>query len=401
MGKPMVWTKKEIEQLITARKEGLTIKDIHKIYFNYRTFESVEHQVKRKCSGEEFLTAKERYNSKLIAKVKQDQNSKIEEKFELLLAAIQEGMKQIMDEPTLVGKFIKDAKKDTEIPVLFLSDLHIGERHEGKGEEYNKRIFENRMAYLTSKVIHISKNILSKAYNLPELKIFLGGDCITNEILFPSQPFEIDMSLTEQVFKGAKVLAYNFNELSKYFEKITVYTVNGNHGRNSKYSNPSTSWDYVFYKAIEAATQNNKRIVYNIEEKDFKQIIDIEGHRFMLTHGDRIKTSMGIPLYGLIRAVSNWVSMYIEDFTNLKYFCFGHFHTSGFFSWNKRKIIMNGTLNSGGQFSTKEIKMVPSLSQLFWGVSKTRGITWHYELDVSHVGEPTGKEKYLTVKNVD
>lgn len=401
-GYTTTWTQQELNLLQQGINEKLSNNQIVAKYLPHRTFQAVKSKRIDLRSGSvavinKELNARDKYIQQSVAKMKQNQQDKIEEKWALLEGAIKECMYKVKDVPCLVGKYNKDAKKTTEVPVLMLSDLHIGEKHEGIGEEYNKQIFQNRMAYLTSKVIHISKDILSKAYNLPELKIFMGGDIITNEILFPSQPFEIDMSITEQVFEGAKIVAENINRLSQYFQKIEIFAVSGNHSRVTKFSNPTTSWDYFFYKAVESALQNNPRVKFNIELKDFKQIIEIEGHQFMLTHGDRIRAFQGIPLYGIIRAVSNWVSMFIEQYPRLKYFCFGHFHVSSILNWNRRKILMNGTFNSGGQFASKEMKSFPSISQLFWGVSKSRGITWHYELDLEKIKEVKGKADYLDI----
>ena len=122
------------------------------------------------------------------------------------------------------------------------------------------------------------------------------------------------------------------------------------------------------------------------------------GNKFLLFHGDRIKMQNRTPHYGIENAVARWVSMFHED--NIKYFCLGHFHTAGMFSWNRRKIILGGTFLSGSQYAEKEIKLAPSISQWFFGCAE-RGITWSYELDLEKIGEPTGKEKYYELYKGD
>ncbi len=399
MKKPMPWTKDEIKKLKEARKEGLTISDIHSKLFPYRTFDGVEHKIKRSCVGDEFVSAREKYNESLVAKARKSQEDKAEEKWAMLQAAITESMCRVKEVPCIVGKKQDGVKRHTEIPVLHLTDLHIGERHEGTTdiERYNKTIFEKRMAYLTSKVIHITQDLMSKSYNLPELRIIMSGDIVSNEVLFPGQPFEIDMVVMDQIFEGAKIIAENINEMSKYFPKIIIDCVPGNHGRIGKFHSTRSNFDIFFYKALQAALQNNKRIKIDIEEHDFKKIVEIMGQQFMIFHGDRIKMSQQVPYYGITAAVSRWVSMFIEQFPKLKYFVMGHFHTASYISFNNRKIIMGGTFNPGGQFVSKEIRLAPSLSQWLFGVNEKR-ITWKYELDVSEVNEKTDIKKYTQIK---
>jgi hypothetical protein len=89
--------------------------------------------------------------------------------------------------------------------------------------------------------------------------------------------------------------------------------------------------------------------------------------------------------------------MYIEKYPKLKYFCLGHFHTAAQINWNLRKIILGGTFNSGGQFSSKEIKTASSISQWFFGVSKSRGITWSYELGLDKIKEIDSKQKFSDI----
>jgi hypothetical protein len=392
------WTEEEIDMLVKGKQEGLSSREVQSLYLNHRTVDSVSCKMSKVEVTDRAPSAKDKYMENSLVKFKQKQAEKLEEKWELFLAAMKECMAKVKDVPCLVGKYNKDEKKSKEVPVLMLTDLHIGEKHEGEGEEYNKEIFQNRMAYLTSKVLSISKNILSKAYYMPELKIFMLGDMITGECIFPTQSFQIDLNLTQQIFQGAKIVSENINQLSKYFKKITVISVGGNHGRLGAFNDPKNSYDYFFYKAVEAALQNNRRVEFQIEENDFKQIIDIEGHQFMLFHGDGIKGGgNGTPLYGIIRAVSNWTSMYIEKYPKLKYFCLGHFHTAAQINWNLRKIILGGTFNSGGQFSSKEIKTASSISQWFFGVSKSRGITWSYELGLDKIKEIDSKQKFSDI----
>ena len=146
-GSTVKWSNKELELLIKGINEGLTNKQIQGKYLPLRTVESIKSRRIKLTEAEisqPILTAKEEYIKQSVIAMKKDQDTKINAKWKLLENAIKECMYKVKKLPCLVGKYNPDSGRQKEVPILMLTDLHIGEKSQGKGEEYNKNIFQNR-----------------------------------------------------------------------------------------------------------------------------------------------------------------------------------------------------------------------------------------------------------------
>jgi len=87
---------------------------------------------------------------------------------------------------------------------------------------------------------------------------------------------------------------------------------------------------------------------------------------FSYSHGDNVKSYMGIPFYGLDRMVKKITSMFNKY---IHYFCVGHFHDPASLSDN---IFINGTMVGGSNLSINRMNTlsVPSQKMFYFDLEK-------------------------------
>ena len=153
-------------------------------------------------------------------------------------------------------KPIKVSKKITsEEILLLLSDPHIGEvvnPDEMAGiNEYNFDIYKQRMDFLGSNVINITKGKLV-GYNFETLNVAMLGDMVTGQI-HDELVETAEGTIIEWCIGGALVMAQFYLDLAQHFKHIQVHCVVGNHGRMHKkprFKHRYVNWDYMFYMTL-------------------------------------------------------------------------------------------------------------------------------------------------------
>jgi len=270
-----------------------------------------------------------------------------EKALEVLTDIVKRGAIEASPVLTLPKYNIKQGKGDEEELVLLFSDLQVGH----KSPSTNMAVLENRMDKLTQAVIKIT-TLQRNSIPIKRLHIFALGDMIQSEDIMTKVDLDsLEMVLMDQVFKGALPMTEKLllTLLPLFPDGIDVWCVPGNHGAISKMSAPSTNWDTIIYKMLQAKTENYKGIRWHIEEKLFYQQVKIMGRTFMLSHGDCIPRYLNIPIYGVTQRAMRWQGS-IGEF---EYMTLGHFHTPLRMDWNNTEIIINGCFMSEDQWVKK------------------------------------------------
>ena len=178
------------------------------------------------------------------------------------------------------------------------------------------------------------------------------------------------------------------------------------------------NWDYVMYKFIEKSMINYKNINFNLN-KSWMQMATVQNKKFLLIHGDDIKSWGGLPFYGLQRAEGRYRSL-LEQFKtpneayaickpywdkcqknpddagaaleliqnimlyskSFDYLVAGHYHIPATIPTGAGgKIILNGAFVGGDMYSLKNLQSAFPPVQKFFGVNK-KGVTWQYDLEL-------------------
>jgi len=198
-------------------------------------------------------------------------------------------------------------KKAEETAVLHLSDLHIGKIT----SSYDSAVASERVNRLIEKVIRIT-NVRRSAAAIESIHIYVGGDIIEGEEIFPHQAHLIDQSVFEQAVRTAPaIMCRAITTLLKEFRYVKISCVAGNHGRNGPKgtrAHPRTNWDTVCYEVMKMGLLgiNGKRA----ETKD-RVTIDISDEFYivdrvydwgnLIVHGHEIRGGFaGFPWYGCV-----------------------------------------------------------------------------------------------------
>lgn len=282
--------------------------------------------------------------------------------------------------PFVVGKRIRD-KEDM---VLEFADRHFGK----VTEDYNLDIAQKRMNNLlttTMRIIELHRPI-------GKLYIFNVGDNVQGENIYQgSRIGETACGAFEQIYDYAVPIDVRFLvSISQCVEAIEYYGVPGNHGKYGKEATPLSNWDNFFYKALEHATINQKNIKIHCF-RQFYQMVNIQGFKNFIFHGDQVRTNYGIPSYGLRRKLQEWYA----HFGGFHYAHCGHWHTWEGGQVNEvARFEVCPPLVTGDEWAIEVIGRASKPIQLCFGIHPKKGQTWKYQLytDPNHFPVPYGEK---------
>jgi len=229
---------------------------------------------------------------------------------------------------------------------LCISDVHVGK----KTQTYNSTVFKERLNNLCDKYVKTTKQ-LGTFNEIDNLNIFILGDIIDGELVYPTQAHHIEMDIDDAVDIAVNEFTYAVSGIQEELGlPLNIYTVRGNHGRTGRFNSEKTNWDTVFYKRLNDRLFINSKIVLNITD-DWYNTANICGHKFLIIHGEMIRAYEGIPFYGINKKVGRWYTGGIPaKFNNV---VLGHFHTCYDEHWNDIRIMGNGTFVTDDDFSQR------------------------------------------------
>jgi len=232
--------------------------------------------------------------------------------------------------------------------ILLLSDIHYGEEIRageiGGINAYNRLIFQERKDAYVRGVRSIIRHHQS-AHPVRELRIFDLGDGVDGDMIFRSQRLHQDLDLMQQVFGLVEEKAEIILSFLDLVDTVTVECVPGNHGRvGPKGDNKSyVNWDYVVARTLAYKLAQFSDRVKVVAPESFFHITEVEGHTWLLWHGDDVKAWQGIPWYGIQRAIGNWVQIFNATGQRFEYAAIGHFHTDAKVDITAGEVFVNGS----------------------------------------------------------
>lgn len=338
---------------------------------------------------------------------------------DLIIEKIEGSLAKVPQITTEDFKYTKTAIKRTEEEAcLVMSDFHIGlaclpEEVGGLGN-YNTDIFLNRLENLVNTIEKIT-NIHRSSYKVDTLNIFGIGDFVhgSNDAGQWGM-LHTEQNIMDQVFMAVHEISKAIAKMHTFFPKINFYGIYGNHGRTAKRNveKPFVNWDYLVYHMIQSRFTDNPNINFIIPRAPFC-IADVQGHKFLLIHGDQVKMWNGIPFYGLLRAEGKYRNMLsrknvekirkmineeggkeeekdqkeflktVLDYSNpFDFMIMGHFHQPAEIDSNGGgKIIMNNSFVGGDDYTINDLLLSGTASQKFFGMHP-EGKTWTYDIDL-------------------
>ena len=197
---------------------------------------------------------------------------------------------------TLVPEFewySKSNNKDNIVPVLCISDTHIGSVVDPENinymNEYNIEIAKKRIIGITDDFIDTYKNKMNYQYD--GVVLILGGDIIENAMHGAEETN--DVTVIDQVLIAFDILKEVIKQLKEAFGKVAIFAVSGNHGRliadkyvklDHRYAN---SLEKILYHFLEYEFKNENNVQIHTSPSDILYF-SINGLKFRLEHGDQI-----------------------------------------------------------------------------------------------------------------
>lgn len=224
--------------------------------------------------------------------------------------------------------------------LLFLSDLHLGEKVEiNETEVFNLEIATERLGQTVSNFI-IAPEL--DGYEVEEAIVILGGDIIDGEMIYPAHAFETESHVFNQVKDATSIIWTQLSRIAEVFPVVKVYCVPGNHGRSSKLHHQMSNWDNVLYYGLQLMANMAK---VNIEVHTPSQMWMDFKVRNWTVHLRHIGVTQAVTA-GPAKKVLTWMENHNADLM-----FYGHFHSPELYSMGHRRVFKNGALPPMNDFA--------------------------------------------------
>jgi hypothetical protein len=244
------------------------------------------------------------------------------------------------------------------VHTVHATDWHIGEvvppEHIEEFGAANYALACDRVARLGKSVI-AKTQVMRNAYHVDECHVLGTADWVSGDIhdeLVRTNEFPTPVQAVKSGFLLGSFLA----GLAPHFAKVTVDLITaGNHDRLTRKPQSAdggrNSWGYVVCEIakqhVSAIPNVNVRI-----HQSLSAIVDVAGQRYLITHGDGIKGTWGIPFYGIERKKQKeaMTRMNLAPEKHFDKIVIGHFHTA----LNHEHWLIGGSLSGTTEFDHKE-----------------------------------------------
>jgi hypothetical protein len=318
---------------------------------------------------------------------------------ERMIAAVESSMELaisslVLPPVPLWSPKVKTSKGRAEKALVVASDLQLGKIT----PSYTSDVCAERMQRYAEKVLQLTE-IQRSDHPVDEARVYLLGDIVEGETIFPHQAFQIDSSLFIQVTRGAEIITNFLRTLLSGFKRLHVVGVIGNHGRiggkRSMVSSPETNSDRLLYHlARELTRKEGDRISWHIPyEKHesawyavdypfgkFSGDSDVnplnDPHGFLLFHGDQIPGSASHSVATIGKHIYGYASGAVPE--PFQYAIYGHWHTPKRFEMNKYTVWCNGSVESDNRYAQERLAAMGAPKQLLLFAHPQRGVSAEY-----------------------
>lgn len=266
------------------------------------------------------------------------------------------------------------------IPVLLLSDLHWGEvvdpQQIGGVNKFNLTIAQKRLKHTVHTAVELCR-ILDSNMRYDGIVVPLAGDNCSGDIHEELQATN-ELPTIPTILDLATHLEAAIGMLADVFGKVYLPCVTGNHGRNTRKvwakDRTRTSFDWLLYKLLQRAFQNDERVTLSIADGP-DQPFTVNGRRYLLTHGDRLGSG-GDGMIGFLGPVTRGdhkrrtrQQQVGQPYDTM--IC-GHWHQYV----HTQRLIVNGSLKGYDEYAYTEAFPFEQPQQALWIVHPKHGETY-------------------------
>lgn len=330
----------------------------------FSKMESEEHQKKLDAINRELARNTIKFRDQRNAWNKQNYaDSRVEETLDLLEERLSE-----------IGKieFTKhdeiQIKGDNDL-ICCLSDLHIGQTFSSNFGEYNSSIARHRLDDYLLEIVKIGRR-----HGSENVYLNLLGDQVSGNIHLSIQVSNKE-NVIEQVKMSAQLIVNFAVELSKYFNRVFIIGVAGNHSRlvsNKDKDIKDERLDSLITWIVEQMTKHIDNIVVLHRNLDTGiSDLSVRGKTYINVHGDN--DAMNSNSVGKLCMMLGFFPYAIIS---------GHRHTPAYQEFNGVKYVQSGSLAGSGDDYTLSKRLSGNASQTVL-VCSENGIDAIYNVELN------------------
>jgi hypothetical protein len=326
--------------------------------------------------GSDFLRSENRRLAKLAEKYK---NVKEEAVISVYQAAY-DAFSAVDLSPVKYQGPTRQSKGTPETAVAVFADWQLGKIT----STYNSEVLARRIELYTEKLLEIV-SIQRENHNVDTLHVWLLGDIVEGEEIFPGQSHLLDAGLYRQVgIYGPEILHKFFTVALQNFKHVKVTGVIGNHGavggRARRQHDPETNMDRLLYKIISWIFKDEPRISFNIPdgrgERSFYAVDRIGNYSSLLIHGDQMPSPTAF--HGYYKKVMGWKDGAIpEQFDDV---FMGHYHQQTKVTIGSGLLRISGSPESSNTYAQEFFSAMSRPCQHLMFVHPENGVTCEYSI---------------------
>lgn len=251
-----------------------------------------------------------------------------------------------------------------------------------KTASYDSGVMHDRVRTFVKRALKITE-IQRANHPVKGCHILLGGDMIEGLFNFPTQPFEIDMTLFDQYVTVAKLIAETVRTAARHYDEVHIVPEWGNHGRlgSKRDAVPrSDNADRMCYRLAEEMTRDIPNVTWQPCDGDIQQL-EIGNYRALLIHGDEIGRGGFASPMTIVQHVNRWRSgAWPWKFRDVY---IGHYHQHQ--EWNMANgegaVYMSGSLESDNRYAREGMASSALPSQRLHFIDPREGmVTAQYKI---------------------
>lgn len=333
----------------------------------------------RDLEKEELKTALRQAHTQL-ARAKNKQEAMVEAAFDGMQAAMLALPKAKLLTPP---KPVTGAHGKSEVALWHLTDWQGAKLT----TTYNTEVMRERVRRFAVQAAKITA-IAKKDHTVTECCIVMTGDMLEGLFNFPTQPFEIDATLFDQVANVASLI----NEIVRYalsvYDLVEVVEEWGNHGRiGSKRAvvPKADNMDRFAYRLAREMLKDidSKRLKFTGTAEDIQRI-EIGNYRALAIHGDEIGRNGFASPATIVQHANKWRSgAYRWDFRDVY---MGHYHTHA--EWpmanGEGSVYQTGSTESDNRYARDNLASSAIPSQRLHFIDPRKGrVTAQYKITLA------------------
>lgn len=280
-------------------------------------------------------------------------------------------------------------KRTPEICVAGAADWQGGKLTPG----YDSDVLIERIDRYADKVIEMTE--IQRAHHpVREAHLWMLGDIVEGEDIFPGQAHLLDASLFDQIFGAPFTAARNLiDKMLANFDTLKVVCVVGNHGRIGRRGvfHPNSNADRMLYQLLAEwyAAQKQTRVTFDIPKADAGDrgwyAVDVIGdYRTLLVHGDQFRggnSFAGLPYFSFAKKALNWRDMaQLGELPAFDDIACGHWHVDATVPVGTTTLRVWGSPESYNVWSIEVLARTSRPSQHLMYVHPKQGVTGEYRV---------------------